>query len=47
MAPDPAVVVSSDGGSSEASRRCLVPPDPYRTKCGVGLMTNLGSRAHL
>jgi hypothetical protein len=27
MAPDPAVAVSSDGGSSGASRRCLAPPE--------------------
>jgi hypothetical protein len=36
MAPDPAVVVSSDGGSSEASRRCLVPPEIH-TGLSVGL----------
>jgi hypothetical protein len=36
MTPDPAVAVSSGGGSSGASRRCLAPPK-IDTRLSVGL----------
>jgi hypothetical protein len=36
MAPDPAVAVSSGGGSNWASRRCLAPPE-----IGTGLSVEL------
>jgi hypothetical protein len=39
MAPDPAVAVSSGGGSSGASRRCLAPPE-----IGTGLSVGFYSR---
>jgi hypothetical protein len=48
MAPDPAVVVSSSGGDSGASRRCLAPPEiGTRLSIGLDCLMNLGSRAHL
>jgi hypothetical protein len=36
MAPDLAIAVSSGGGSSGASRRCLVPPE-IGTRLSAGL----------
>jgi hypothetical protein len=48
MAPDPAVAMSSGGGNSGASCRCLAPPEiGTGLSIGVDSLSNLGSCAHL
>jgi hypothetical protein len=48
MAPDPAVAVSSGGGNSGASCRCLASPEiGTGLSIGVDSLLNLSSRAHL